>query len=552
MGWEEEFLRGENISPAGADEALGWHDYGYLRNNLLIEPRQQLCGLLFSGADYVIGGAGGVYVTAGSAAIAAVRKSLAADELSAVPFLALRAARRAIAVDPNHPDGYYALAVALNNDHLPLSPDERAVGRVTALRQFLMRVPPPERYKRGSSSFPPNLAARELVALYLGDRLPSGQFRGLPVNQPGLQILTLFGATGFRIETRQGPQRVQSNALQPNQRGGQQPFFLPLDIAHETLLLAEKYAAVDSGSPEEAKRTIGMIQEWRKSLDSEYTRITNRYEIDKENARVRGGMKLREQLGKALQLNLGGEALRILTDAGTDLTKEFGHDALQVVLLRVALELATGRLEDAAGDIEFLPGEFDKLAVRPEDARELHLDALRELLRLQTYQKLFLEGNYSEAGSLFERTRMIPAKMGIDPELPPPLAAAKPEPLLKSPRVVPALSELPVWVVLPALPSMPVVAVANIEAVYRRHLYDRLMGPAVVRQRNLMERRVRDANLYWERGLLFLLEGNIGEAKKRLIASRQNGVPEWGIPDQRHPEAERFLRLIEQAEKSGK
>jgi len=99
---------------------------------------------------------------------------------------------------------------------------------------------------------------------------------------------------------------------------------------------------------------------------------------------------------------------------------------------------------------------------------------------------------------------------------------------------------------------MPVVAVANIEAVYRRHLYDRLMGPAVVRQRNLMERRVRDASLYWERGLLFLLEGNIGEAKKRLIASRQNGVPEWGIPDQRHPEAERFLRLIEQAEKSGK
>jgi hypothetical protein len=177
---------------------------------------------------------------------------------------------------------------------------------------------------------------------------------------------------------------------------------------------------------------------------------------------------------------------------------------------------------------------------------------LRELLRLLTYQKLFLEGNYSEAGSLFERTRMVPVKMGIDPALSPALAAARPEPLLKSPQVVVALPELPVWVVLPALPATPVVAVATIDGLYHRHLYDQLMGPAIVRQRTLVERRVRDANLYWERGLLFLLEGNIAEAKKRLIASRQNGVSEWGVSDQRQPEAERFLLLIEHAEKSGK
>jgi hypothetical protein len=368
-----------------------------------------------------------------------------------------------------------------------------------------------------------------------------------------LAFRTLLPATVFLADAGDGQLRRISFA----ERGRYQrivggPYLLPLDLARDLFLLAEQYAGADSTNAEETKRFVGAIQELRKPIDAQYTAANNRYEIEKENARARGGMKLREQMERALQNNLIGEALRILTDAGTDLPKEFGRDALEVILLRVALELATGRLEDAAGDIEFLTGELDKLAVRPEEAREMHVDALRELLRLLTYQKLFLEGNYSEAGSLYERTRMIPAKMGIDPELPPALTAAKPAPLLKSPNVLAALSELPVWVVLPALPATPVVAVAAIEAVHRRQLNDRLMGPAILRQRTLAERRVRDANLYWERGLLFLLEGNIGEAKKRLIASRQNGVPEWGVFDQRHPEAERFLRLIEQAEKSGK
>jgi hypothetical protein len=118
--------------------------------------------------------------------------------------------------------------------------------------------------------------------------------------------------------------------------------------------------------------------------------------------------------------------------------------------------------------------------------------------------------------------------------------------------VLPVLSELPVWVVLPALPTTPVVAVATIEGLYRPHLFDQLMGRGILRQRTLNERRIRDANLYWKRGLLFLLEGNIGEARKRLVATRQSGVPEWGVPDQRHPEAERYLRLIDEAEKSAK
>ena len=139
---------------------------------------------------------------------------------------------------------------------------------------------------------------------------------------------------------------------------------------------------------------------------------------------------------------------------------------------------------------------------------------------------------------LFERSRMGPAKMGIDPVIPPDLAGARPEPFIKSPRVLPALPELPVFVVLPALPTTPVVAIATMEGLHRRQLFDQLMGRGAVRQRMLLDRRVRDSDLYWQRGLLFLLEGNIGEAKKRFIESRQSGVPEWGVPDQRSAEAE--------------
>ena len=87
MGWEEEFLRGEGISPAGADEAVRWREYGGVRTSL-IEQRQQGFGLVLSVVNHTLGGVGGVSPLAIHAAFACIRKNLSAEELSATPFLA--------------------------------------------------------------------------------------------------------------------------------------------------------------------------------------------------------------------------------------------------------------------------------------------------------------------------------------------------------------------------------------------------------------------------------------------------------------------------------
>ena len=70
------------------------------------------------------------------------------------------------------------------------------------------------------------------------------------------------------------------------------------------------------------------------------------------------------------------------------------------------------------------------------------------------------------------------------------------------------------------------------------------------RQQRLNNRRDQDGSFYWQRGLLFMLEGNNEEARKRFLASRQPGVKDWGVLDRVPAESEFYLRLIEQAEKA--
>ena len=136
MGWEQEFIRGVNISPPGADEAIGWTQYGSIRS-MLIENKRFAVRLALAFADQVGGGGGSIGYFSQLVAEEMTDERPEADELAAIPFLALRAAHRAIAVDPDHPDGYFALAVALSIRSLDITEEERVIARVTALRQFL-------------------------------------------------------------------------------------------------------------------------------------------------------------------------------------------------------------------------------------------------------------------------------------------------------------------------------------------------------------------------------------------------------------------------------
>src|SRR4029079_3626966 len=100
----------------------------------------------------------------------------------------------------------------------------------------------------------------------------AGQFRGAPVNLPSLQILSRFGATGFVIQDRGQPRRLQSTDVPQEYWRALPPYLLALDLGREAMMLAEKYAPVDSVDAEEAKRKASLIKEWLKPINEQYER----------------------------------------------------------------------------------------------------------------------------------------------------------------------------------------------------------------------------------------------------------------------------------------
>jgi hypothetical protein len=540
-GWENEFLGGTNFPPTGADEAIGW----LLYKEVLQERQRVATGLAGLWGNFSPAPGGMTFHRLAYSFLGPGRSSgPTEDAIAAIPLLALRAARRAIAADPDHPDGYFALARVLADRGLSMSDDERAAARATALRQCLNRMPPPERFRRGMYLASPSMVALMLAHLYLGSpQNPNQPGTGMPVNLPAFELLRVpMNMAG--VQAAAASALVQDDVRVARAPWGQPvppgsrvfgPFLYPLDLARDSLILAEKYAAVDSGDAAEARRKAEEIGAYLKVVDKEFTNANNLFERAKLQAG--GQLKLAQQVGHAFRFNLVGEALRLLTDKDTDLGKEFGTQALQMGLTRAALELAVGRLEDAAADLEFRAAEFDEMSTRPESRRELRVDELRPALQSVTYQKLVFEGNYAMAGALMES--LAAGRVGQDPPPTPEQARVKPGPLVAAPAVIPLLP----------LGSM-LVASSPLDYVPRRELVAQLLAPYLQRQQELNALRFNASDFFFRRGVLFLMEGDIAEAKKRFQLTRRPGVPEWGVPERRHPEAERYLRLIEQAEKA--
>jgi hypothetical protein len=203
--------------------------------------------------------------------------------------------------------------------------------------------------------------------------------------------------------------------------------------------------------------------------------------------------------------------------------------------------MATGQIEDAATDLSFRMEEFDKLSTSGDARQRATLDALRPLLRNLMYRKYVLEGNFSEAGKMLDAERQAVGTVGEDTPLSPEQTRylKNHAPLANAPAI------------LPVLPAIGMLGTSPMTVLHDRGLRNELLKPFVERQQILNSRRDLDSGFYWQRGLLFLMEGDIADAKKRLLASRQPGAKEWGIPDRTHDNAETYLRLIEHAEKSG-
>ncbi|VTT97384.1 Uncharacterized protein OS=Planctomyces maris DSM 8797 GN=PM8797T_19430 PE=4 SV=1 [Gemmataceae bacterium] len=518
-GWEDAFVRSPGFPPGAADEATAWLRYKYAVQSHA-RPRLEAVDL---------------------AAALARRVGVPAPRIAApdglplsAPVLALRAARRAVAADPNHPDGYYALAQALGDPDLPLTDADRTLGRLTALRQCLERMPPPEEFKLGVYTASPTEVAVNLAFLYLGRRQEYGVLNlGVPVgNLPAFQVLTEMGATGAVVEPARG-RFARVPAL--SQQGTAPPpyYLLPLDVARETFQRAERYAQVEIAEAKTREDLLTAIRGELKAFESELARSSNAFETR------RAGKKLPEQVVMALQFNLTGEALKLLGGLNDpELAKEFGEAKFQFRLIRAALELALGRLEDAAADLEQVGGD-------PADEKARNAPGIAEWFRWLVYHRFVYEGAYTEAGQVLAALdgpgtrpdQAKPVRDRFDPKF-----------FVATGRKVEMWGETAPFAALLAPTQYDLLA----RVVGPSAALNGFAGaPGYVPLRNDLAGRVaRDADFFYQRGVLFLFEGDVAAARRQFLLTRVPGTPEWGLTDYRHARAEAYLKLIDQAEKA--
>jgi hypothetical protein len=431
---------------------------------------------------------------------------------TALPVLAVRAARRAIAANPDHPDGYYALARALSDPNLPHSEAERALGLIAAYRQCLDRFPPPaefgrlwDTHRRNVYAASPTGVALELAALYAG-LLPNGQFRGIVIDLP-----VIGGLAGDTV--------VQGG------RRGRIPFLRALDLSRQAVLLAADYAAIElrRESEEVRKRELDRIKAFQKQLDDVLRAPNERYTQFARQATNAG-----QRYQMAREAHLVGEAIRILLES--DIEKEFDKGAPQARLELVALLLCVGRVADAARELEALRAYEDLVRKMTGDQEELA--QFRVLVRYLDYHKLVLEGNYAAAGAELEA--LDGRVVGQNP------LAGVPKELTPAPYLALGMA----WPVLPMLGAeSPLGVVARYGAGYAQQ--QRFLGT-----QNVIGRRLQaEATFFFRRGFLSLLEGDVVSARERFKQSVRQPPPDWGLPSIGHDDAAEYLRLIEAAER---
>jgi hypothetical protein len=536
-GWEEAFIRSPGFPPPGVDEALTWRLYGEVASELQ-RSREQIAGVW--AASWVAPGGLSwqqmlrdvvTYLTPPG------RSRPAQDVGPSAAFLALRAARRAIADDPNHPDAYFALFRALGDPNLPLADTDRAIGRITALRQCLERMPAPGNYKPGVYLASPTEAAVQLALLYAGRRQQYQNVpAGIPVNERGLSLILRdrFLATSELVTDGKGITRVPTAALrQLPVQVIEGPFLVPLDVIRDTFEKAQKYAEVEITDPANREKAVAELKAEQKAFDREYATNNNTYQAQ------RAGKKLPEQVRLALQKNLAGEALRLLT---TESPGDLGAEALDFHLCRVALELALGRLEDAADDLRLL-GSDPAVQQRMNGLQSLVFNSLQ-------YQKCLLEGNYADAGRLMEQ--MSGAQLGEDPTRED-RAQFNPKPFVENKKAVLGWNVAALSALL--APNPWDLAARSFAPEAELVGYAAQVSPTEVRsfpgfltlQSRLAQHRAVQADFFVRRGVLFVYEGDIPAAEQRFLQTRLPAVQEWGLPAFRSPVAERYLAMFADA-----
>lgn len=524
--WEE-FILPPRPAPAGVDESLIWQLYKDFARRKNSETWNMLSVLRLIQPGLAAPPVASAQIAFMNEFFLRQGQSLAPKPVDgsfeAMAILSLRAARRAIAENPDHPDGYYVLASALVDSDLPITEAERYIERVTAYRQCLSRLPPPSEFQPGRYRAWPTNVALELAELYVKRHFyPNGQprfNRGILVNVAGIRELVgeyEFFRGGNRVQSHRPPAGEGWTTIRD-----QPPMLWPLDLGREMFETALKYGIagfnpglLNNVSPEQ----------FAKELERRRDRFTSEFDASVRQLRTaaeRPGARPRDRYRLALHYHLVGEAINVFHANRENLQEEFGPDAIPTALQVVALELAVGRLEDAIDDLVWVSVRIDGEANQPKSDPNRNRSNVA-LFSALMYRKLVLEGDYEGAGKELERLE------GRDIEA------------IRNQKIPTPNEAIAIPIVLPPINASGAEVAAML---FRFHWESGYEGA----QARLLSQLARVQDFFFRRGYLSLVAGDIAGAKKRFEEVPRKAVPVWKIPAYTLPAAPTYLRGIERA-----
>ncbi|MFO0937412.1 MAG: hypothetical protein U0798_12955 [Gemmataceae bacterium] len=348
--WLDDFLDRPRAAPAVTDDAFALLNY----SNYLAQRSNNDHGNQMYFAASVIG-----------AAAAQLQRKLSDADLT-TPILAVRAARKSQAENPDLPETYFWLAQIYTNPFLievfsenpQLSrPSERRLQQVSALQRFLARVKKPEQCSRLQAT-QAYYASEQLRMLYL--------------------------------QTRQ------------------------LDLCRELIAPMKKYFMVSQGQDYAMMMAqAGQNTDKVKQIKAEFEAKIKRFDdMDQQLEKPISDMKERlkasqlkgtQRFAAMLQAGLPGAAIAMFEEmSDADLQREFGQETAVVALNVVDLLINAGKVETAAAQLERLRKSIEEFAKDPQANQGL-VTVLKAQIIEREFRLLVVEGNYRAAADVLER-----------------------------------------------------------------------------------------------------------------------------------------------------
>ncbi|CAN5306996.1 hypothetical protein BH11PLA2_BH11PLA2_30750 [soil metagenome] len=276
------------------------------------------------------------------------------DDLVALNLMTIRAARRGIAANPDHPLAYFALGQAYLTRNCPMpgfDPNDSQSQMATAFRRYLDRMPLPK-----AVMIPHDALDASQAANALAEYLRTTQAADLERD-----AMKLFADYQFRL----------------------------IEMAPR---ISEDQGKQLKAEAENLGKMIG-------EMDRRFAPRLERYQST-------AGRPAKERLQAAMQLGLKGEAIKLI--ATSDLDKEFGPEARDVELFGVSLRLQAGQLEAAFEAFSKIPPKIEAMAESKDPRVQQQFYILRQKLTTTQIEIQHLSGDDAALIAFFEKNAPKP------------------------------------------------------------------------------------------------------------------------------------------------